>query len=300
VFTGNNNYKDQSEDVAIEISKADAACTVSGYEGVYDAAFHGASGSCSGIGGESAGTLDLGMKYANVPGGTAHWVFTGNNNYKDQSSNVVIVINKAMIRITAENNVKLLNAPNPPLTFKYTGLVGTEMFDVIDTKPICSTLANTNSPIGTYSITCSGGNDNNYEFSYIPGLLAIQYASGVACYSSAGHQILQPIEVDGSSVFKQKSTVPAKFRVCDANGVSIGTPGVVALFRNVQIITGTTVDAVNEPIDSTTPFDAFRWSSTDQQWIFNMSTKLLGSGKTYVYLITLNDGSTIQFQFGLK
>ncbi len=31
-----------------------------------------------------------------------------------------------------------------------------------------------------------------------------------------------------------------------------------------------------------------------------INTKNLGAGKTYVYLITLDDGSTIQFQFGLK
>ena len=29
------------------------------------------------------------------------------------------------------------------------------------------------------------------------------------------------------SVFKMGSTVPTKFRVCDANSVSIGTPGIV-------------------------------------------------------------------------
>ena len=51
---------------------------------------------------------------------------------------------------------------------------------------------------------------------------------------------------------------------------------------------------------STTPDTAFRWSASDQQWIFNINTKSLSKNKTYVYLITLNDGSTIHFQFGLK
>ena len=91
-----------------------------------------------------------------------------------------------------------------------------------------------------------------------------------------------------------------KFRVCDANGNSIGTAGVVASFRLTQTINGTVVSTVDEAVDSTTPDSAFRWDPTGQQWIFNISTKPLSANKTYVYTITLNDGSTIVFQFGLK
>jgi hypothetical protein len=45
---------------------------------------------------------------------------------------------------------------------------------------------------------------------------------------------------------------------------------------------------------------AFRWDAANQQWIFNISTKSLAAGNTYVYTITLNDGSSIIFQFGLR
>jgi hypothetical protein len=128
----------------------------------------------------------------------------------------------------------------------------------------------------------------------------ILYAIGGMCYGGPGHQILQPINADGTSVFKQKSTVPAKFRVCDAQGNSIGTPGVVSSFKLSQIIIGTESTFPNEEPISTTPDTAFRWSASDQQWIFNINTKNQTAGKTYVYLITLDDGSTIQFQFGLK
>ena len=62
----------------------------------------------------------------------------------------------------------------------------------------------------------------------MPAQLTITYAApSSTCSGGAGHQILQPINIDGSSVFKQGSTVPAKFRVCDASGNSLGTPGVV-------------------------------------------------------------------------
>ncbi|MCZ8163745.1 MAG: hypothetical protein O9275_24140, partial [Microcystis sp. LE19-196.1B] len=95
-FTGGTNYKDQSGSVAITINKADATVNVIGYNGVYDALPHGASGTATGVGGVdlSAG-LNLGATFTDVPGGTANWTFTGGTNYKDQSGSVAIVINKA-------------------------------------------------------------------------------------------------------------------------------------------------------------------------------------------------------------
>lgn len=131
---------------------------------------------------------------------------------------------------------------------------------------------------------------NNYTVTYAP--------SGI-CGGDAGHQILQPINADGSSVWKQGRTVPAKFRVCDVKGVSVGTPGVVASFTLAQIISGTATD-VDEAVSSTSSDVAFRWDSSAQQWIFNISTANLAAGQTYVYRIQLNDGSSIGFRFGLK
>lgn len=152
--------------------------------------------------------------------------------------------------------------------------------------------------VGPKSVSCTAtdyaGHETTASLNY-----NVVYASGGMCLGSPGHAILQPVNVDGSSVFKQKSTVPAKFRVCDANGASIGTPGVVTGFRLVKIANGTGSD-VDEPVDSTTPDTAFRWSADGQQWIFNINTKNLAAGKTYFYVITLNDLSTIGFQFGLK
>ena len=127
----------------------------------------------------------------------------------------------------------------------------------------------------------------------------VQYASSAGtCNGDAGHTILQPINLDGTSVFKQGSTVPARFRVCDANGTSIAQAGVVQSFAST-VMNGTP-GGVNETIVSTTPDTAFRWDSTSQQWIFNISTKNLSANHTYIYVVTLNDGSQITFRFALK
>jgi MBG domain (YGX type)/Bacterial Ig-like domain (group 3) len=91
----NGNYKDASGSVDIVLSKADPSCLVTGFTGVYDGSAHKASGSCSGIGGENPGTLDVGESFTNVPGGTAHWMLTGNGNYNNSSGDAAIVITKA-------------------------------------------------------------------------------------------------------------------------------------------------------------------------------------------------------------
>src|SRR5438270_5001662 len=125
------------------------------------------------------------------------------------------------------------------------------------------------------------------------------YSASCIISGDPTHTILQPINADGSSVNKAGSTVPAKFRVTDANCNSIGTPGVVTAFN--LIAKSSDVSAViNEAVNSTTPDTAFRWDPTAQQWIFNINTKKLTVNKTYIYTITLNDGSTITFQFGLR
>ena len=157
------------------------------------------------------------------------------------------------------------------------------------------------SGVGTCTVTASQGGKASWAAATdVSRSFAILYASAGTCAGGPGHAILQPINADGSSVFKQGSTVPAKFRVCDAAGHSIGTPGLVTSFKLVQVVGGTVVTTVDKAVLSTTPDSAFRWSATDSQWIFNMATKSLTALKTYFYRITLNDGSHIDFHFGLR
>jgi hypothetical protein len=67
-----------------------------------------------------------------------------------------------------------------------------------------------------------------------------------------------------------------------------------------QTIQGTVTSTVNEPVDSTTPDLNFRFDPSAQQWIFNINNKALSPNRTYIFLITLNDQSTIPFQYGLR
>ncbi len=74
----------------------------------------------------------------------------------------------------------------------------------------------------------------------------------------------------------------------------------VSNFLLYQAISGTVTSTVNELVISTTPDAAFRWDATAQQWIFNISTKPLTANVTYIYRIMLNDGTAIDFEYGLR
>lgn len=155
--------------------------------------------------------------------------------------------------------------------------------------------------VGSCSITATQAGDDTYAAAEpVANTFAITYAAAGPCLGSPGHQVLPPLAADGSSVARQNATIAVKFRVCDFNGVSVGTPGVITSFRLLRIIEGTATSEVTvEPV-STTPDTEFRWDPGDQQWIFNLSTKDLAAGATYVYSIGLADGSSIEFTFGVR
>lgn len=155
--------------------------------------------------------------------------------------------------------------------------------------------------VNAHTITATYGGDPNFLASNDSLNQQVQYKpAGTMCSGDAGHQILPPIDAGGSSIFKQGRTIPIKFRVCDVNGVSIGTPGVVSSFYLTKIITGTASSTVQDLVDSNLPDAVFRWDATAQQWIFNITTSNLPAGSTYVYTVGLDDGTTINFQFGLR
>jgi MBG domain-containing protein/Big-like domain-containing protein len=227
--------------------------------------------------------------------------FNGDNIFDvSLSTPLSLVVNPAPLAITADDKTKLLNAPNPALTATYSGFVLGEGPSVLSGVLSCVTTAVTNSFVGSYPITCSGQTSTNYAITYVAGTLHVIFEPSGLVDGEPSHVILQPVAADGTSVFKAGRTVPLKFRVGDVNGNSIGTPGTVASFRIIDVITGTVTTAVDLPPSSTTPDTSFRFDPTAQQWIFNLNTSGLSAGSTYVFRIGLADGSNIDFQFGLR
>ncbi len=160
-LTGNGNYNDQTDDASIVISKAEAMCDISGYTDVYDAAYHGANGTCSGIGGENPGTLDLGATFKDVPGGTVHWSFTGNGNYNDQSGDASIVISKAEAVCVVNPYVVEYDRLAHTATGNCTGVVGEELIGLDLTGTTHTEIAGYSDDHWTFVDVSGNYNDTN-------------------------------------------------------------------------------------------------------------------------------------------
>ena len=109
---------------------------------------------------------DVGQYSIVISGGIA-------KNYDLKTSNGVLTINKADLRVTANNESRQYYEDNPTFTCYYSGFVNNENESVLTQKPTISTTARKTSDAGTYPITISNGNAKNYRIEYISGTLTI-------------------------------------------------------------------------------------------------------------------------------
>jgi gliding motility-associated-like protein len=89
------------------------------------------------------------------------------------STAVSNTVTRALLTVTADNKIKLTGAPNPALTYTYSGFVNNEGPSVLTTQPAINTPASLTSPPGPYPITINGGVSANYNFNYTTGVLEI-------------------------------------------------------------------------------------------------------------------------------
>jgi hypothetical protein len=88
------------------------------------------------------------------------------------SSALTQTVNKKELTVTAQDKSITYGDPEPALTFTYSGFVNSENSNFIDTAPTCG-VAGAHTNASSYTITCSGGVDNNYSFKYVDGQLTV-------------------------------------------------------------------------------------------------------------------------------
>jgi predicted extracellular nuclease len=155
---GNGNYN-AAADVprGFTINQATATISVSGYTGVYDGNAHGATGSATGVSGEDlTSLLNPGASFTDVPGGTAHWTFSGNTNYAPAAGDAPIAIGKASstTAVTCPLSETYTAAALTPCTVAVTGAS-------LSLTPAANYANNTNAGTATASYTYTG--DLNHE-----------------------------------------------------------------------------------------------------------------------------------------
>ena len=96
-------------------------------------------------------------------------------NYNETYVDGTLTIVKAPLKATAKSYTKLVGEANPdPLEVEYEGFKNNETESVLTTLPVVTTTCTTESTVGTYPITVSGGDAENYVLSYVSGVLTVQ------------------------------------------------------------------------------------------------------------------------------
>ena len=105
--------------------------------------------------------------------------------------------------------------------------------------------------------------------------------------TAAWSNVLQPVNADGSSIFKLGSTVPVKFQLTGASAGISNLSGRLYLQRTGAGATGTVLEAIST--SNATTGNLFRYDATSNQYVFNLGTKTLSAG-TYQLRVDLGDG----------
>lgn len=85
-----------------------------------------------------------------------------------------LTITKAPLTIKVSNNTKEEGEANPTFTLTYEGFKNNETQAVLTKQPKVSCSAQQDSPVGSYTVTVSGAEAQNYEISYVNGTLTVK------------------------------------------------------------------------------------------------------------------------------
>jgi hypothetical protein len=307
-FSGNSNYNPSNGTVNNQIDKANATITVNPYHVTYDCNPHTSVGSVTGVCNDNLNSLlHLPASHSNAADyPNDAWTFDGNTNYNATSGTVHNQIDKAHATINVTPYNVAYDGNSHTATGTATGACNDNLNALLNLSNTTHTLPGDYAS-DSWTFNNANTNTNYYSESGTVGTTAnhdvIHY--GTTCTGSdPGGVILPPINADGSSVYKRKagSTIPVKFKVCDANGNSISDPNVV--FQNgccgSVLMTSRMrgqVENINEAGDTLIPDAAFRY--VGDHWQFNMDSGNLDAGYTYTFVITLKYGS-IQFRIATK
>ena len=92
--------------------------------------------------------------------------------------NGTLTITKAPLTIKAGNYTKIEGEENPTFTLTYEGFKNNETSAVLTKQPTVSCSATKDSPAGSYPVTVSGAEAQNYSINYVAGTLTVTAKGG--------------------------------------------------------------------------------------------------------------------------
>jgi uncharacterized repeat protein (TIGR01451 family) len=157
-------------------------------------------------------------------------------NYSVTTNNGTLTVNQVVLGITANNTNRFYNAANPVFTYTPNGFVNGDTISVLSGAPSLTTVAVSNSPVGSYMIVATNGtlSATNYVFSFTNGLLTVNMAAPVVTWPTPTNIIYgTPL---GGSQNNATSSVPGTAVYNPTNGtvLSAGTNTLTVVFTSTD------------------------------------------------------------------
>ena len=126
-----------------------------------------------------------------------------------------LTVTKAPLTVTAKSCTREQGQENPTFEVTYDGFKNGENESVLTIKPTASTTATSDSAPGTYDITVSGGEAQNYSFIYKKGVLTVTEMESIA------------FEVSGISYIGMGSSLTAEVMSVNSDVKDVAIPASV-------------------------------------------------------------------------
>lgn len=210
------------------------------------------------------------------------WTATDSSGNSATTTQNITIVDTTLPVVTAPDDITaILTGENTPLDIGQASIEeifpGTLTNDAPDAFPVGTTLV-------TWTATDANGNTGT----------AIQRVTVVYAYNG----VQEPINSDGSSVFKTGSTIPVKFQLQDANGDFVSFANASLLYA---LLTG---DSAGDNVAANSSGKAndgstFRYDASSNQYIYNLKTKGFDVG-VCILSIQLDDGNSYTVQISLE
>jgi HYR domain len=155
----------------------------------------------------------------------------------------------------------------------------------------CAPASGTTFPVTTKTVTCTAS-DLSRNNAAVTFTVAVVYQA-----PGDGTFFKQPINPDGSSIFKAGSTIPVKFQL---TGASASITNLVARLLVAKVSSG--IVGTDSELSSNAAPDGgnqFRYDASANQYVFNLSTKSMSTG-TWTIRADLGDGVDHSVKVSLK
>jgi 6-phosphogluconolactonase (cycloisomerase 2 family) len=175
--------------------------------------------------------------------------FAGDTGFGPSSATGTLIVTKAVLTVTADNQSRLYGDPNLPLTYTITGFVNGDTIAVVSGAASCSTTATQASPAGTYPITCTQGTlaATNYNFVFVDGTLTVNPAPLTVTVNSATRAYGDPNPVFSGAItgLKNGDVITANYSTTATQASPAGTYPITATLVDPNGVLGNYAVTIN-------------------------------------------------------